>query len=908
VVKIVSNTAFSPRVQINFKKLYKQDCSLQTTDTCFTSQDQMSKFFTLYVQDLRQDCNVHSVEVRWHSKIKDVKDLLHSITGITPSRQQLFQANCPIPLSSSVTLHCLSIDRSGYTLRLSIIETNVIGAAEFILNHAQESSLDKECSSILTDIRSGLQRENMPIKTDVLDCTGGVYFMRASCGRKVAVFKPFDEEQGMPNNTKGYHGTGELGLRQFTKPGYGCVRELAAYVMDVGNFCRVPPTMLVHCEHPVLNYYQRNGVKCHPYPKLGSLQKFIHACDTFEDVGASLLSDLEVQKVALLDLRLLNGDRNASNILAIRKKNHAQDGCTCCNSCSNSRAMETKESHVSSDAGEDSEYELVPIDHGYCLPSRLLIHELDWAWFYYPQVNRPVHEVIKQYLRELDLDALLVSMLSHVSLPEESIFLAKISHQLVVDGVAAGLNLFEIATIVARVKDHIPSSLERAIEEAEENAYRTIEMRLAALSRSPRTSTILHKTCAGTPTWSPSRQPSCSAEVETKSDCINDKADQETSRVAPPRPGCFPSKHRSASLSSIPGTFNAKNEDGKTVRFLFDNPLTRLEEITGLTDSSGTNTPSVKGESGPSSPDRDQICNDAAQVDQAAPTSMSYDEEEKLKCTSSDSLSSHHHPCGFPTLSRLPFTDADKALECRIGSPSSVLPQKGLPLQSVFSSIDAVEDCCIAPLPYLQSGRMKRVNTLNQVALPMQMISTASLENSSSSFDRRTDIAVVTNLRLDDESEERLHIPTPLRREDSRGSKDLAFSMSKDSPLASNSIESEVIGQPSRRRMNTYSGDSQSCEDDDPYTTDVDGSPLSSPSSPTARASTLSFLRVTSFSAFSSAPIYDAEGAERRLGKLQKERRRQVAMTEEFTRIRLLFAQNSVSALISKAVRSKMLV
>ena len=864
----------------------------------------MSKFFTLFVQDLRQDCNVHSVEVRWHSKIKDVKDLLHSITGISPSRQQLFQSNCPIPLSSSVTLHCLSIDRSGYTLRLSIIEANVIGAAEFILNHAQESSLDKECSSILTDIRSGLQRENMPIKTDVLDCTGGVYFMRALCGRKVAVFKPFDEEQGMPNNTKGYHGTGELGLRQFTKPGYGCVRELAAYVMDVGNFCRVPPTMLVHCEHPVLNYYQRNGIKCHPYPKLGSLQKFIHACDTFEDVGASLLSDLEVQKVALLDLRLLNGDRNASNILAIHKKNHVQDGCTCCNSCTNSRLTEAKESHLLSDAGGESEYELVPIDHGYCLPSRLLIHELDWAWFYYPQVNRPVHEVIKQYLRELDLDALLVSMLSHVSLPEESIFLAKISHQLVVDGVAAGLNLFEIATIVARVKDHIPSSLERAIEEAEENAYRTIEMRLAALSRSPRAA--LHKTCTESASWSPSRQSSCSTEVETKTDSISNKSDLETSRVDPPRPGRFPSKPRTASLAAIPGTCSAKNEDGKSVRFLFGNPLSRLEEIAGLTDSSGTNTPSVKGESGPSSPDRDQMCNDAAHVDQAALNCVSSDEEEKLKCTSSDSLSSHLQPCGFPTLSRLPFTDADKALECRIGSPSSILPQKGLPLHSVFSSIDAVEDCCAAPLPYLQSGRMKRVNTLNQVALPMQTISSASLE--SSSFDRRADVAAVTGLRPDYESDERLHIPTPIRREDSVGSKDLAFSMSKDSSLASNSIESEVTGHSSRRTASTYSGDNQSCEDDDPNTTDVDGSPLSSPSSPTGRVSTLSFLRVTSFSAFSSAPIYDAGGAERRLGKLQKERRRQVAMTEEFTRIRLLFAQNSVSALISKAVRSKMLV
>ena len=33
-----------------------------------------------------------------------------------------------------------------------------------------------------------------------------------------------------------------------------------------------------------------------------------------------MLSDLEVQKIALLDLRLLNCDRNAANILAIRKE------------------------------------------------------------------------------------------------------------------------------------------------------------------------------------------------------------------------------------------------------------------------------------------------------------------------------------------------------------------------------------------------------------------------------------------------------------------------------------------------------------------------------------------------------------------------------------------------------------
>jgi aryl-alcohol dehydrogenase-like predicted oxidoreductase len=60
---------------------------------------------------------------------------------------------------------------------------------------------------------------------------------------------------------------------------------------------------------------------------------------------------------------------------------------------------------------------------------------------------------------------------------------------------------------------------------------------------------------------------------------------------------------------------------------------------------------------------------------------------------------------------------------------------------------------------------------------------------------------------------------------------------------------------------------------------------------------------VTSFSAFSSAPIYDAENAERRIGNLLRERRRQIALTSEFARTRLQFARNSVGAIISKSMK-----
>jgi hypothetical protein len=82
-------------------------------------------------------------------------------------------------------------------------------------------------------------------------------------------------------------------------------------------------------------------------------------------------------------------------------------------------------------------------------------------------------------------------------------------------------------------------------------------------------------------------------------------------------------------------------------------------------------------------------------------------------------------------------------------------------------------------------------------------------------------------------------------------------------------------------------------------------SPLSSPSSMSSDASDISFMRVTSFSAFSSAPNYDTGSAERRIGKLRKERRQEVITTEEFTRLRFDFSRNSLTALVSKLIKKK---
>jgi len=54
--------------------------------------------------------------------------------------------------------------------------------------------------------------------------------------------------------------------------------------------------------------------------KLGSLQEYVIATSTSEDISYSLFPDLEVQKIAILDLRMLNLDRNTANVLVRRKR------------------------------------------------------------------------------------------------------------------------------------------------------------------------------------------------------------------------------------------------------------------------------------------------------------------------------------------------------------------------------------------------------------------------------------------------------------------------------------------------------------------------------------------------------------------------------------------------------------
>lgn len=484
--------------------------------------------FTLSIQDIKTHKLIHALNVKWYYSIKDIKDQLHALINVPPRSLQLYRLGSLVALRNTETLHDLSIDISSYTLALSISSISSTSSSNdntlYDLTVANEATpIDTNSQSLLNTVRLGLQRNYVPKKTDVLDSTGGVYFMRGITGNYAGVFKPSDEEQGMISNDKGYAGNGDNGgLRSNFKPGQGCIRELAAYIFDVDNVAGVPPVALVYCQHNSFNYknvnrgYVSTNQSIPIHPKLGSLQKFVESKETFDDLGPSKLSDYEVQKIALFDMRILNCDRNAANILAVYHHSNLLDHNIARNNRSNSVDAVKRRYHRSNslsshdsnggyyDSGTETDiffdiddddsimspknssnsmyaahesYTLIPIDHGYAFPTKLNIMEWDWSWLHHPQIKKPVHPELVKYMNRIDINKTIELLNQHVTLPEEALYLVRLSHQLLLDGINAGLTLYDIACMIARLDEDVVSSVERIVSEAEENAFRTIEMK-----------------------------------------------------------------------------------------------------------------------------------------------------------------------------------------------------------------------------------------------------------------------------------------------------------------------------------------------------------------------------------------------------------------------------------------------
>ena len=262
--------------------------------------------------------------------------------------------------------------------------------------------------------------------------TGGSYFIFANDGTKVAVFKPEDEEPNGPNNPKGYAGSPDGGgLRKGVWPGEGATREVIAYMLDHGGFSGVPPTAMVSLKG-------MDG----DAEKVGSFQQFVAHDADCEELGASLFPTHEVHKIAVLDIRLANTDRNAANILARQSP-------------------------------EDGIWELTPIDHGYCLPSTF--EDINFEWQYWPQAKLPFSKTTLKHIEALDYEQDLMIMAEQgLSLRKECERVFKVCTQVLKKAAKKGLTLFQIGSILTRetsLKSPIEKMHKRALQLAIQEEY-----------------------------------------------------------------------------------------------------------------------------------------------------------------------------------------------------------------------------------------------------------------------------------------------------------------------------------------------------------------------------------------------------------------------------------------------------
>ncbi|XP_074560299.1 phosphatidylinositol 4-kinase gamma 8-like [Curcuma longa] len=220
------------------------------------------------------------------------------------------------------------------------------------------------------------------------------------------------------------------------------VREVAAYLLDHGTFADVPPTALIMISRPV-SCEQTAVTK-----RVASIQRFVpHEYDAGE-IGPSRFSVASVHRIGILDVRILNVDRHAGNIL-VKKGN---GGC-----------------------GNEETVELVPIDHGLCLPEQL--EDPYFEWLHWPQAAVPFSEAEEKYVASLepfrDVELL------HAELPslrEASLRILVVCTVLLKRAVEAGLCLAEIGHMMTRDFSGVgegPSELEALCISVEESMRNT---------------------------------------------------------------------------------------------------------------------------------------------------------------------------------------------------------------------------------------------------------------------------------------------------------------------------------------------------------------------------------------------------------------------------------------------------
>jgi hypothetical protein len=377
----------------------------------------------------------HTITIFQWTTVMELKQIVSNLFSVPIPQQSLFYGE--IELANS---HLLDDYR--------IFDINHVDR-KIIVNFKQDPNIfirispgcsNSAITSLVSEVNRGLALGLTPTLT--MEGTGGTYFLRDAKRAVRAIFKPLDEEAFAPNNPKGYlNRMGSRGFRSGVLSGEAGYREVAAYLLDHKGFSNVPPTTIAEAQH--VNFCYKVGSKqVDPYPKLGSLQAFVTNLGSCDNYSPSMYSKQEVHKIAILDMRLLNMDRNEGNILVL-------DG-----------------------------YKLVPIDHGLSIPSSLDITEYDLCWMNWPHSKDSLSPAMVEYVKQLDPLKDIETLKNSLPFRDVCLRNIRIAGMLLKKGVEAGMSLYEIGCIMYRQGyEESPSELENIISKAQE-IYSSIQKSL----------------------------------------------------------------------------------------------------------------------------------------------------------------------------------------------------------------------------------------------------------------------------------------------------------------------------------------------------------------------------------------------------------------------------------------------
>eukprot|EP01083_Nonionella_stella_P100802 284804_1 len=283
-----------------------------------------------------------------------------------------------------------------------------------------------EGASIISQCIDGLNNDLLPELSE--DGEGGTYFLRNGSSKRVACFKPCDEEAGCVNNPRGRTSSidaTDQAIHCGIAPSEGHLREIAAYLFDEanGHFHEVPETMRVEIAYA-------HSV----HKKIGSLQSFI-AGEVIENFGVKNFGIRQVHKIGILDILLLNCDRNSGNVLVF--------------------------------VDEFGRYSLIPIDHGLSLPRCIEITTDSWVWLQWKQSKEPFDPYTTEYINAIDIEKNIDVLRKQLHFEQIVFENMRISHLVLKKGIARGLTLNEIGSIIARPDFDTKSILEELMLQAE---------------------------------------------------------------------------------------------------------------------------------------------------------------------------------------------------------------------------------------------------------------------------------------------------------------------------------------------------------------------------------------------------------------------------------------------------------